>query len=129
MKACDEEKLLGHLGVVLYEYLGEEYPEVLGSILAALKVQFLSKVTCCPASALALSWRCSRCSRVETVNSKPRVAKDHVALRISACPVPPFARVRAEVCKLVQAYDCLHGAADVRRHALLHQTGVSWSAR
>ena len=38
MKACDEEKLLGHLGVVLYEYLGEEYPEVLGSILAALKV-------------------------------------------------------------------------------------------
>lgn len=39
MKACDEEKLLGHLGVVLYEYLGEEYPEVLGSILAALKVR------------------------------------------------------------------------------------------
>ena len=37
MKACDEEKLLGHLGVVLYEYLGEEYPEVLGSILGALK--------------------------------------------------------------------------------------------
>lgn len=34
---CDEEKLLGHLGVVLYEYLGEEYPEVLGSILGALK--------------------------------------------------------------------------------------------
>ena len=37
MKACDEEKLLGHLGVVLYEYLGEEYPDVLGSILGALK--------------------------------------------------------------------------------------------
>ncbi|KAG2427813.1 hypothetical protein HXX76_012137 [Chlamydomonas incerta] len=37
MKACDEEGLLGHLGVVLYEYLGEEYPEVLGSILGALK--------------------------------------------------------------------------------------------
>ena len=37
MKACQEEKLMGHLGVVLYEYLGEEYPEVLGSILAALK--------------------------------------------------------------------------------------------
>lgn len=36
-QACDEEKLLGHLGVVLYEYLGEEYPEVLGSILGALK--------------------------------------------------------------------------------------------
>ena len=37
MQACNEEKLLGHLGVVLYEYLGEEYPEVLGSILGALK--------------------------------------------------------------------------------------------
>ena len=37
MKMCQEEKLMGHLGVVLYEYLGEEYPEVLGSILAALK--------------------------------------------------------------------------------------------
>ena len=36
-QACDEEKLLGHLGVVLYEYLGEEYPDVLGSILGALK--------------------------------------------------------------------------------------------
>ena len=33
-----KEKLMGHLGVVLYEYLGEEYPEVLGSILGALKV-------------------------------------------------------------------------------------------
>jgi splicing factor 3B subunit 1 len=32
-----EEQLMGHLGVVLYEYLGEEYPEVLGSILGALK--------------------------------------------------------------------------------------------
>lgn len=29
---------MGQLGVVLYEYLGEEYPEVLGSILGALKV-------------------------------------------------------------------------------------------
>jgi splicing factor 3B subunit 1 len=28
---------LGHLGVVLYEYLREEYPEVLGSILGSLK--------------------------------------------------------------------------------------------
>ncbi len=37
LQQCDEEKLLGHLGVVLYEYLGEEYPEVLGSILSALK--------------------------------------------------------------------------------------------
>jgi splicing factor 3B subunit 1 len=37
MKACDAEGMLGHLGVVLYEYLGEEYPDVLGSILGALK--------------------------------------------------------------------------------------------
>jgi len=37
MKACKEDKLMGHLGVVLYEYLGEEFPEVLGSILGALK--------------------------------------------------------------------------------------------
>lgn len=31
------EQLMGHLGVILYEYLGEEYPEVLGSILGGLK--------------------------------------------------------------------------------------------
>jgi len=37
MKQCDEEQLLQKLGVVLYEYLGEEYPEVLASILGALK--------------------------------------------------------------------------------------------
>ncbi len=37
MNTCGEEKLLGHLGVVLYEYLGEEYPDVLGSILSGLK--------------------------------------------------------------------------------------------
>lgn len=37
MKTCGEEQLMGRLGVVLYEYLGEEYPEVLGSILGALK--------------------------------------------------------------------------------------------
>jgi splicing factor 3B subunit 1 len=37
MRTCEEEKLMGHLGIVLYEYLGEEYPEVLGSILGALK--------------------------------------------------------------------------------------------
>eukprot|EP00903_Cladosiphon_okamuranus_P007767 g7522.t1 len=37
MKTCGEEVLMSHLGVVLYEYLGEEYPEVLGSILGALK--------------------------------------------------------------------------------------------
>ncbi|KAF1744102.1 hypothetical protein MXB_235 [Myxobolus squamalis] len=37
MKVCGEDKLLGHLGVVLYECLGEEYPEVLGSIIGGLK--------------------------------------------------------------------------------------------
>jgi len=37
MQVCKEDQLMGHLGVVLYEYLGEEYPEVLGSILAALR--------------------------------------------------------------------------------------------
>ena len=37
MHVCGEEKLLAHMGTVLYEYLGEEYPEVLGSILGALK--------------------------------------------------------------------------------------------
>ena len=37
MKNCGEESLMGRLGLVLYEYLGEEYPEVLGSILAAMK--------------------------------------------------------------------------------------------
>ncbi|KAI8897767.1 splicing factor 3B subunit 1 [Globomyces pollinis-pini] len=37
MRTCGEEKLMSQLGVVLFEYLGEEYPEVLGSILKALK--------------------------------------------------------------------------------------------
>jgi splicing factor 3B subunit 1 len=37
LKACGEENLMGKLGVVLFEYLGEEYPEVLGSILGAMK--------------------------------------------------------------------------------------------
>jgi len=37
MARCEEDKLLGHLSTVLYEYLGEEYPEVLGSILGGLK--------------------------------------------------------------------------------------------
>ena len=36
MMECGEKELLGHLGVVLYENLGEEYPEVLGSVLGAL---------------------------------------------------------------------------------------------
>lgn len=37
LKQCGEAQLLQHLGVVLYEYLGEEYPEVLGSIIGGLK--------------------------------------------------------------------------------------------
>ncbi|KAF2403815.1 putative splicing factor 3B subunit 1 [Trichodelitschia bisporula] len=37
MKQCGEDQLMGKLGTVLYEYLGEEYPEVLGSILGALR--------------------------------------------------------------------------------------------
>ncbi|KAK9456120.1 armadillo-type protein [Dipodascopsis uninucleata] len=37
MKNCGEDLLMNKLGVVLYEYLGEEYPEVLGSILGALR--------------------------------------------------------------------------------------------
>ncbi|KAL8121125.1 hypothetical protein AgCh_018043 [Apium graveolens] len=37
MIQCQEEQLMGHLGVVLYESLGEEYPEVLGSLLGALE--------------------------------------------------------------------------------------------
>lgn len=37
MKQCGEDQLMGKLGIVLYEYLGEEYPEVLGSILGALR--------------------------------------------------------------------------------------------
>lgn len=37
MKQCDEDALMGKMSTVLYEYLGEEYPEVLGSILGALR--------------------------------------------------------------------------------------------
>ncbi|KAL5831376.1 hypothetical protein ACOSQ4_016730 [Xanthoceras sorbifolium] len=37
VNALGQRQLLGHLGVVLYKYLGEEYPEVLESILGALK--------------------------------------------------------------------------------------------
>ena len=37
MKQCGEDPLMGKLGTVLYEYLGEEYPEVLGSILGAMR--------------------------------------------------------------------------------------------
>jgi len=34
---CGEEVLMGWLGIILFENLTEEYPEVLGSILGALK--------------------------------------------------------------------------------------------
>lgn len=37
MKKCGEDVLMGKLGNILYEQLGEEYPEVLGSILGALR--------------------------------------------------------------------------------------------
>lgn len=37
LSVCDEEELLIRLGTILYEALGEVYPEVLGSILAALR--------------------------------------------------------------------------------------------
>ncbi|TKA28158.1 hypothetical protein B0A50_04129 [Salinomyces thailandicus] len=37
MRQCNEDALMGRLGGVLYEYLGEEYPEVLGSILGAMR--------------------------------------------------------------------------------------------
>ena len=37
MKQCGEEALMGRLGIILYENLGEEYPEVLGSLLGGLK--------------------------------------------------------------------------------------------
>ena len=34
---CNEEKLLSNMGLFIYEFLGEEYPEVLGSLLGALR--------------------------------------------------------------------------------------------
>lgn len=37
MKACNEDTLISHMGTVLFEYLGEEFPDVLGSILRAMK--------------------------------------------------------------------------------------------
>ncbi|KAJ1735433.1 U2 snRNP component prp10 [Coemansia biformis] len=37
MRACGEDELMGRVSTMLYEYLGEEYPEVLGSILGGLK--------------------------------------------------------------------------------------------
>lgn len=37
MMKCGQEQYMNHIGVILHENLGEEYPEVLGSILGALK--------------------------------------------------------------------------------------------
>jgi splicing factor 3B subunit 1 len=37
MKKCGETVRLGQMGTLLYEGLGEEYPEVLGSILGGMK--------------------------------------------------------------------------------------------
>jgi splicing factor 3B subunit 1 len=37
MKNCGEDEALNKLGQILYEQLGEEYPEALGSLLGALK--------------------------------------------------------------------------------------------
>ena len=37
MKTCGEDNALKNMGRVLFEYLGEEFPDVLGSILGALK--------------------------------------------------------------------------------------------
>jgi len=37
LKQCKEDALMAHISQVLFEYLGEEYPDVLGSILGALK--------------------------------------------------------------------------------------------
>ncbi|KAI5476004.1 splicing factor 3B subunit 1 [Pseudohyphozyma bogoriensis] len=36
IKQCEEDSLLSKLGVVLFEQLGEEYPDTLGSIIAAI---------------------------------------------------------------------------------------------
>jgi splicing factor 3B subunit 1 len=35
IKQCGEDQLLNKLGLVLFEQLGEEYPDTLGSIIAA----------------------------------------------------------------------------------------------
>ena len=37
MQACSEDQLVGYLGNALYEYVEEEYPEVLGSNFGALR--------------------------------------------------------------------------------------------
>ena len=37
LHVCNEEKMLANMGLFLFEFLGEEYPEVLGSLLGALR--------------------------------------------------------------------------------------------
>lgn len=64
---------MGHLGVVLYEYLGEEYPEVLGSILGALKA-------------------------IVNVIGRPRCHVDHTCVVFSGC----FQAVYVGVCRYAQ---------------------------
>lgn len=36
IKQCEEDTLLSKLGIVLFEQLGEEYPDTLGSIISAI---------------------------------------------------------------------------------------------
>jgi splicing factor 3B subunit 1 len=50
MHVCGERPLLQHLGLVLFEFLGEEYPDVLGSFLGALKsiLNILGTQEMCP---------------------------------------------------------------------------------
>jgi splicing factor 3B subunit 1 len=50
MHGCGEKQLLRHLGMVLFEFLGEEYPDVLGSFLGAIKsiLNFLGTQEMCP---------------------------------------------------------------------------------
>jgi splicing factor 3B subunit 1 len=37
LKVCNEERMLANIGLFLHEFLGEEYPDVLGSLLGALR--------------------------------------------------------------------------------------------
>ena len=104
MKICEEEQLMGHLGVVLYEYLGEEYPEVLGSILGALKgivnVTGMSRMTPPVKDLLRVSPRFSRtgtrrfrrtastswvASRTRARSSSPRASGCESASSSSRC--------------------------------------------
>jgi len=94
MKRCGEEQLLNHLGVVLYEYLGEEYPEVLGSILGGLKgiINVVGMVrVCVRARACACSCVCARAR----ARAYMRV---HICVCIYAC-----AYMRVHICVCIYA--------------------------